>query len=95
MEKRKYDREFKENALRISERDGVKAASEKLGIRKEAIYKWRREERLRKCGVLSSDKKLMQGETLEQAYNRVCNERDEFAEANYILKKALGFFVDR
>ncbi len=95
METRKYDKEFKENALRLAERDGVKEASEKLGIRKHAIYEWRRDERLAKCGVISGGKKLAPGETIEQAYDRVCNERDEFAEANYILKKALGFFVDR
>jgi len=95
METRKYDKEFKENALRMAERDGVKQTSEKLGIRKSSIYEWRRNERLRRSGVEYSSKKLGPGETIEQAYERVCGERDEYAEANYILKKALGFFVDR
>jgi len=92
---RKYDKEFKGNALKMAERDGVKATCEKLGLRKHAIYDWRRDERLKKCGVKLGGKKLEPGETIEQAYERVCGERDEFAEANYILKKALGFFVDR
>ena len=42
----KWSKEFKEDALRLSEKEGVQAASEKLGISKRQIYDWRRERRL-------------------------------------------------
>jgi len=88
----KYTKEFKRDAIRLSEREGIKEASEKLGLPKRALYEWRREERL-EHGVAPAG--LLPGETIEQGFKRQGKELDELREANYILKKAMGFFVGR
>lgn len=42
--KRKYDRAFKEQAVKLSyERDSVKSLALELGISSERLYKWRAE----------------------------------------------------
>lgn len=92
MEQTKYSSEFKADALRLAEAEGVKGASEKLGIRPRQIYAWRRDERL-KLNKIS--KTLHPGESLAEANKRLEKENGELREANYILKKAMGFFVGR
>jgi transposase len=88
----KYSKEFKRDALRLSEREGVKEASEKLGVPQKALYTWRREERLERG---EAPKGLRPGETPEQGFKRLEREVEELREANYILKKAMGFMVGR
>ncbi|MDR2010923.1 MAG: transposase [Bacteroidales bacterium] len=45
--KRKYDRSFKERAVRLSyERENIKELALELGISSERIYKWRSEYRI-------------------------------------------------
>ena len=88
----KYTREFKTDALRLCEREGVAAASEKLGIPAKSLYAWRREERLERG---EAPKGLLAGETAEQGFKRLERENKELREANYILKKAMGFMVGR
>jgi transposase len=89
---KKYSKEFKEDALRVAEREGVEKASEKLGIRKSQIYEWRRKKRDREK---ESPKGLKVGETLEEYSKRLERECEELHEANTILKKAMGFLVGR
>jgi transposase-like protein len=89
MQAKKYNAEFKEEAVRIAERDGVEAACEKLGVSKHNIYDWRRAKRLQEANLpvkASTMKNLLPGETLEEGFKRVSKERDELAEATYILK---------
>ena len=90
--KSKGSKEFKEDALRLAEREGVQAASEKLGIRKRQIYDWRREKRL---GVIKKPKGIREEESLEVYCQRLEKECAELAEANSILQKAMGFLVGR
>ena len=59
----------------------------------KALYTWKREDRLER-GELSL-KGLRPGETAEQGYRRLERENEELREANYILKKAMGFMVGR
>jgi transposase len=89
---RKYSEEFKRDALRLCEREGVKDVSEKLGVPQKALYTWRREERLERG---EAPKGLRPGETTEQGFKRLERENEELREANYILKKAMGFMVGR
>ena len=42
----KYSKEFREEALRLCEREGVVAASQKLGVSGKALYAWQRAARL-------------------------------------------------
>lgn len=88
----KYSKEFKEDALRLASVEGVASASEKLGVAKRQIYDWRRDERLANVRV---PRGLKSGETLEECCHRLEKECDELREANYILKKAMGFLVGR
>ena len=88
----KYTKEFRQDALKVCEREGVKAASEKLGVPMKALYRWRQEARLEPGGL---PKGLQAGESLEQGFKRMERENSELREANYILKKAMGFFVGR
>jgi len=88
----KYSKEFRKDALRVCEREGVKSASEKLGVPVKALYEWRRDERLERG---ESPNGLLPGETPEQGFKRLERECGELREANYILKKAMGFMVGR
>lgn len=88
----KWSKEFKADALRLSEKEGVQTASEKLGISKRQIYDWRREGRLAR---VRPPKGLNPGETLEVYCERLEKECAELSEANHILKKAMGFLVGR
>jgi len=88
----KYSKEFREDALRLAEREGVQYASDTLGITKGNIYDWRRTHRLDK---VRQPKGLKQGESVEEGFHRLEKEIDELREANQILKKAMGFLVGR
>jgi transposase-like protein len=68
MEQTKYSSEFKADALRLAESEGVKEASEKLGVRTRQIYDWRRTERLRQNKI---SKAHHPGETLQEANKRL------------------------
>ncbi|MFA6177263.1 MAG: transposase [Phycisphaerae bacterium] len=50
VQRRKYDPDFKRNAVRLSEKPGRTATevAEDLGITKDLLYRWRREHRARK-----------------------------------------------
>jgi transposase len=88
----KYSSAFKEDTLKLAEREGVKKASEKLGLKPRQIYDWRKSKQL---GENRRPKGLKPGETIEDAFERLERECDELVEANYILKKAMGFLVGR
>ena len=88
----KYSKEFKEDALRVAEREGVSKACEKLGLKKSQIYDWRRTKRE---SQYSTPKGLKPGETIEEGFKRLERENAELNEANTILKKAMGFLVGR
>ena len=90
MNGQKYSSNFKEDALRLADREGVRAASEKLGIDKRKIYDWRKAQRLSQ-----PPKGLKPGETIEEGFQRIERENNELYEANMILKKAMGFLVGR
>ncbi|WP_276624232.1 transposase [Syntrophomonas wolfei] len=89
---KKYTEEFKREALRVCEQQGVRATSEKLGIPSKTLYLWQRTERLGKGKPLMG---LKPGETAEEGFKRLERENDELREANHILKKAMGFLVGR
>jgi len=92
MSESKYSKEFRMDALRLAEREGVKYASDALGITKGNIYDWRRTRRLDK---VTQPKGLKPGETVEEGFHRLEKECGELREANLILKKAMGFLVGR
>jgi transposase len=88
----KYSKEFKAEAVRLCEREGVAATAEKLGVGAKALYAWQRSERLERG---EAPEGLHPGESMEQGFKRVERENRELRDANYILKKAMGFMVGR
>ena len=93
QQKRKYDSEFKRNAVLLSEESGrtVPEVAESLGIKNDLIYRWRRQ--LQKNGAiafpghgkmaLTPDQKRIRD--LEKKLKDTEMERD-------ILKKAMAIF---
>jgi len=88
----KYNGEFRKEVIKLSDEIGVKSAGEKLGVSAKTIYNWRRNKRLKEGKPL---KGMKPGETPEEAMKRLEREIGELREANTILKKAMGFLVDR
>ena len=90
--RKSYNQDFKADALRLAEREGVSKACEKLGLQPRQIYEWRKTEKTKQIGL---PKGLKTGESLEEYAKRLEAECAELYEANTILKKAMGFLVGR
>lgn len=91
---RVYDKEFKEEAIKLSQGVGPKVASEQLGIPETTLYTWIN--RLKQYGAIAfvgSGNKRLDPQTAEiRAMEKKIKELEA---ANDILKKALAFFVGR
>ena len=84
----KYSREFKEEAIRLSDEIGSKKAAAQLGIPYYTLADWRKQGKRvpRKTEALTDTE-------LKQRYCELEKENAELREANNILKDALGFFA--
>lgn len=89
---KKYNEEFRHDALKLATEIGVRQASEKLDISTKTLYHWQRADRMER-GI--TVKGLHPGESPEEGMKRLEKENAELREANLILKKALGFMADR
>ena len=85
---KRYDKEFKEQALILSDEIGVKKTSEQLGVLYGTLADWRKQ-RTRKTIIKPKDTKESNDEV-----TRLIKENAELKKANSILKDALGFFVE-
>ena len=85
----KYSKDFKEQALLLSDDIGVKKGAEQLGINYSTLAEWRKT-RSRKAREerIASDKSPLNERELA-----LYKEIQELKKANEILKDALGFFV--
>ncbi len=87
-----YDKEFKDQAIKLSYEIGVKVAADQLGIPETTIYSWRT--RTKQYGVtafVGSGNKRVDPKTAEvRALEKKIKELEA---ANDILKSALGFFA--
>ena len=83
-----YSKEFKAEALRLSDEIGVKKAAEQLGIPYFTLADWRssRKEKQQKTSEMSEEDIVRRNRELEK-------ENAELRQANEILKDALGFFA--
>lgn len=84
---KKYSREFKEEALKLSDEIGVKNAAKQLGVAYYTLADWRSIRRNRPPAKALS---------AEEQGIRICELEREVSElrtANDILKDALGFFA--
>ncbi|MBF9018950.1 MULTISPECIES: transposase [unclassified Oceanispirochaeta] len=85
---KQYSKEFKEQALTLSDEIGLKNASEQLGINYGTLAGWRK---IRKRN--SSEKSVQDTSPLTERERKLLKENNELKEANEILKDALGFFA--
>lgn len=85
---KRYDKVFREQALKLSDEVGIKKASEQLGIVYGTLADWRKQRARNssnaKTGAINPEEEIIR---LKKANN-------ELQKANSILKDALGFFVD-
>ncbi|MBQ9468628.1 MAG: transposase [Clostridia bacterium] len=83
-----YSKEFKEEALRLSDEIGVKKAASQLGIPYYTLADWRQSRKAKRTdtSVMSDDELRIRNRELER-------ENAELRQANEILKDALGFFA--
>jgi len=92
IQMRVYDKEFKEEAIKLSNEVGLKAASEQLGIPQTTLSSWRSQ--VKQYGAIAFvgsghprlDPKTAEMRALEKKIK-------ELESANDILKKALAFFA--
>ena len=85
----KYNKEFKAEALKLSDEIGVKKAAQQLGLNYYTHADWRKDRR--------ADARLVgDGDRAEEARQRIRDlekENAELRKANEILADALGFFA--
>ena len=87
-----YDKEFKLQALELSDEIGVKAAADQLGIKYYTLADWRRQRKARGAFVGSGNKMMPLSEK-DRRIKELEAELRETRRANDILKEALGFFA--
>ena len=86
----KYSREFKEEALKLSDEIGVKKAASQLGIPYYTLADWRNRTREQ---ITGQSKKGTSQTELDTRIRELERENEELRIANEILKDALGFFA--
>ena len=85
----KYSKEFKEEALKLSDEIGLKKAAQQLGIQYYTLSDWRS----KRIAAIKAQKYQMTDEELKQCNLELERENAELRKANEILKDALGFFA--
>ena len=92
MERRTYDKNFKEEAIKLAEETNVSKAARSLGIHENTLRNWvnRKNERPDNPFIGSGHKYVPAAEAEKAA---LLKENRELKRANEILKEALGFFA--
>ena len=85
---KRYDKDFREQALKLSDEIGLKKASEQLGIVYETLADWRKQR------ARNSSNTKEGSPNPEDEIARLKKANSELQKANSILKDALGFFVE-
>lgn len=88
----KYSKEFKQQAIKLSDEIGTKKASEQLGLTYYTLGDWRKTENRTKI----MDEEIPENKTtpLTEREKQLMKENEELREANSILKEAFRFFVN-
>jgi transposase len=91
-----YDRSFKEEAVKLSDEIGVKAAASQLGIPYYTLADWRSaRKKYGSNAMVGSGHKRMAVSEKDQRILELEKENNELKHANEILQEALGFFAVR
>ena len=88
----KYSKEFKQQAIKLSDEIGTKKASEQLGLTYYTLGDWRKKENRTKI----MDEEVQENSTtpLTEREKQLMKENEELREANSILKEEFRFFVN-
>lgn len=85
----KYSKEFKQEALKLSDEIGVKKAASQLGMQYYTIAEWRKNRK----AAAEAAKPTLNDDELRVRNSQLEREIAELQRANDILKDALGFFA--
>lgn len=85
----KYSKEFKEEAIKLSDEIGLKKAAQQLGIQYYTLSDWRS----KRNAAIKAQKNQMSDEEANKRILELERENAELRKANDILKDALGFFA--
>ncbi|MBA9086859.1 transposase [Fontibacillus solani] len=90
---KRYDKAFKEEAVRLSDEIGVKKATDQLGVYPNTLQEWRKRRTLHgDLAYIGSGQAYSEaGKTKREI--ELERENIELRRANEILKDALGFFA--
>ena len=81
----RYSREFREEAISLSDEIGPKKAAQQLGINYATLIDWRKKRKTK----TEKEKSTEEPKTVEELQKEIA----ELKKANDILKDALGFFA--
>lgn len=84
-----YSKEFKDEALKLSDEIGIKKAAEQLGLKYYTLAEWRKN---RKVKLSEPINQLTEAEARSRI-RELEKKNAELERANDILKDALGFFA--
>ncbi len=88
MTRKRYSDEFKDQALKRAEQDGVALVARDLGIAETQIYAWRRKRQIE--GAVTEEQRLKDAELA-----RLKRDMARLEEENAFLKKASAYFAAR
>lgn len=81
----RYSKEFREEAISLSDEIGPKKAAQQLGINYATLIDWRKKRKTK----TEKEKSTAEPKTVEELQKEIA----ELRKANDILKDALGFFA--
>lgn len=81
----RYSKEFREEAISLSDEIGPKKAAQQLGINYATLIDWRKKRKTK----TEKEKSTAEPKTVEELQKEIA----ELKKANDILKDALGFFA--
>ena len=88
-----YDKQFKEEAVRLSDEIGVKKAANQLGVSYHTLAEWRRKRKQYGKNAYVGSGRTYTNAGKSQHEIELERENAELRRANEILKDALGFFA--
>lgn len=86
----KYSKEFKDEAVSLSDEIGVKEAVKQLGIPYNTLMTWRQIEKNPNHRIKEEDTETIS----KEEYKKLLHENQKLKKANEILKDAVAFFAE-
>lgn len=92
---KRYDKQFKEEAVRLAKEIGTRRAAEQLGLSYHTLSDWRQNKQAHgEAAFVGSGKAYVQTHGMTPREIELQRENEELRRANEILKDALGFFAN-